>query len=108
MTTVLRGSDNFDTSVAGQTWASYVRVAGTPYTNDTDAPIWVNAVVQPSGNVTGNVAVVLGGVTAFNVGFFRDASYLYPAVVMFSVQPGETYQLTITGAHTIPTWAERS
>ena len=76
------------------------RALGSPYTNNTgrDLLVYVSTTVSAAGTL----AVVISGVTVLTA-----AAPLSNGWVHFSVQNGDTYQVTATGTQTLSTWFER-
>lgn len=108
MTTVIRGSDNFETDDViglGQTWQnmSGSRVAnGTSYSNTTGRPIQV-IVTATSAGANGAATVFVSGVLIHSNSW--GSSVTSPQTISFIVPPGNTYSVTLTNYGT-PLWAE--
>ncbi len=106
MASVIRGSDNFDSSASkglgdGQTWQDMTssRAIGPVYTNSTGRTIGV--LVNTSS--VHQIAVYIAGNYMFTNG---DANG-YNATVFFAVPNGNTYQVTTaSGSPALGRWDE--
>jgi len=98
MTSVIRGSDNFETDDLlgiGQTYQNVTasRALNTLYTNTTSRPIFVTV-----SQTTGNVILVpsVGGVDLAGVPGAANSNVA--PTTFFIVPPGLTYQVKTSGA----------
>ena len=99
MSSVIRGSDDFDSADlfgSGQTWQDVTasRATATTYTNSTDKPIAVSITTTDFG--TGDTMLVDGNLAGR---FPANAAFIFVIV-----PAGSTYQLT--GTQTLNKWLE--
>lgn len=115
MTTVLRGSDNFETDDViglGQTWQLVTgsRAYSTTYTNSTSRPILVKVhIAQTIVNQLTAVEGRINGVAIHMVQAAGSAAGGQNFMIDLLVPPGATYALVVTnnsGGSAIAQWAE--
>lgn len=118
MTTVIRGSDDFDTAklfgkaqtLRNMRSPSVLRNLGTDYTNNTGSPVQVYA--QINGNTGGSSAFQIRidtNVVAHWTSSASNGTSWVPLRItaIFTVMPGQMYRIEDQAlAHTIITWHE--
>lgn len=88
----------------GQAWQNVTgsRAASTDYTNSTGRKIEVSIVAITT---TGNIQILINGTTYVDAG--QSSSGGVPCAVSATIQPGDTYQLFVSGSlSSLSNWAE--
>lgn len=105
MTSVIRGSDDFDSGLGlgvGQTWQDVTgsRASGVTYTNTSGRPIMV-AISQGSAGTQSSGTVTVGGVLILTGSSVAGQRTLFSFVVPAS----STYEVSLSGGIAVR-WAE--
>lgn len=113
MTTVLRGSDNFDSAKLigkGQTWQDVLasRAVATDYTNNTGKPIFVSVGIEAAGadNAPTRAQLLVDGVTVMDFGMSVSGTNREYGAASAVVPAGSVYRLNWIVVGTLYTWAE--